>query len=388
MLGAHFARRWQGAGLIDEDAVRRIVAWENAHRRPVWLWAVAGLGALAIGLGVLAVIGANWENIPAWVKLSVDLGLTCLLAAAVFFFWRRDLVWPCEVAALLLFGLVLSGIALIGQVYQLQSAAWRGLLLWLVLCTPFLALVTRTRLVGVIWAIAVVTTWFAADGALADLFMQVGILLPDSGYMWSSEILPRLMTYLPACGLIAIAAMRRLWAPARDQGELLLQLSFAGLVVAASLSTVLEHDIVAYRGSLAAGLVATVVAGAALLAGSTVAQRRGALAWLGVSFVAWAVGLFPLGDGKLSQDIARAVLFIAYWSALGWLAARNGWRGLFAIAFTMIGLRLLILYFEAIGGLMATGLGLIGGGVLCLALAAIGWRLTRSVPRHPSGAAA
>ena len=388
MLGEHFARRWQSAGLIDEDAVRRIVAWEAAHRRPVWVWAVAGLGALAIGLGVLAVVGANWESIPAWVKLSVDLGVTGLLAAAVFFFWWRDLVWPCEISALLLFGLVLSGIALIGQVYQLQSAAWHALLLWLVLCTPFLALVTRTRLMGVIWTMAVVTTWFAADEALADLFVQVGILPPDSGSMWSSDILPRLITYLLACGLIAIAAIRRLWAPARDQGKLLLQLSFAGLAVAASLSAVLEQDIVAYRGPLTAGVVATVVAGAALLASSTFAQRRGSLAFLGVSFVAWAVGLFPLGDGKLSQDVTRALLFIAYWSTLCWLAARNSWRGLFAIAFTMVGLRLLILYFEAIGGLTATGLGLIGGGLLCLVLAAIGWRLTRSVPHRSSGASA
>jgi len=395
-MGERFARRWQRAGLIDEDAVRRIVAWEAAHRRPVWLWAVAGLGwlwavaglgALAIGLGVLAVVGANWESIPAWLKLSVDLGVTALLAWAVFFFWRRDLVWPCEISALLLFGLVLSGVALIGQVYQLQSAAWHALVLWLVLCTPFLALVTRTRLIGIIWAMAVVTTWFAADDALADLFMQISILPPDSGSMWSTDTLPKLMTYLPACGLIAIASIRRLWAPTRGQGKLLLQLSFAGLTVATSLSSVLEQDIVAYRGALAAGLVATVVAGIALLAGGTFAQRRGSLTFLGVSFVAWAVGLFPLGDGKLTPDVARALLFIAYWSTLCWLAAQNGWRGLFAIAFTMVGLRLLIFYFEAIGGLTATGLGLIGGGVLCLALAAIGWRLTRGVPHRSLGAA-
>ncbi len=186
MLGEHFARRWQRAGLIDDNAVGRIVAWENAHRRPVWLWLVAGLGALAIGLGVLAVIGANWETIPAWVKLSVDLGVTGLVAASVFFFWRRGLVWPCEIAALLLFGLVLGGIALIGQVYQLQGANWRALLLWLVLCTPFLALVTRTRLLGGIWAIAVVTTWFVATDALAGLFMQVGIVPPEAGSVWNS----------------------------------------------------------------------------------------------------------------------------------------------------------------------------------------------------------
>ena len=84
----------------------------------------------------------------------------------------------------------------------------------------------------------------------------------------------------------------------------------------------------------------------------------------------------------------RAVLFIAYWGGIGAMAARAGARALFGLAFGMIGLRLLILYFEAIGGLTATGLGLIGGGVLCLGLAAIGWRLMRRMPRRSGGAAA
>lgn len=385
MLGEHFARRWQRAGLIDDDAVGRIMAWENAHRRPVWLWLVAALGALAIGLGVLAVIGANWEDIPASLKLSVLLALTALLAASVFLLWRRDLVWPCETAALLLFGLVLGGIALISQVYQLQGDNWQALLLWLVLCTPFLALVTRTRLLGVIWGIAAATTWFAAGDVLTDLFLRVGIVRPEARSAWDSLAVFKLLTWLPACGLIAISALRRLWLPTREQGTLMLQVSLAGLVVAASLSTVLQDDRAGWRGALAAGLASSVIAGAALLAGSTVARARGPLTWLGVSFVAWAIGLVLIGGG-LSQELLRALLFIAYWAALGWLAARKGWRALFGVAFTVIGLRLLVLYFEAIGGLTATGLGLIGGGVLCLALAAIGWRLTRSVPRRPSGA--
>jgi len=54
----------------------------------------------------------------------------------------------------------------------------------------------------------------------------------------------------------------------------------------------------------------------------------------------------------------------------------------------MVGLRLLVLYFEAIGGLTATGFGLLGGGVLCLALAAAGWRLTRRVARPSTGGSA
>jgi len=69
---------------------------------------------------------------------------------------------------------------------------------------------------------------------------------------------------------------------------------------------------------------------------------------------------------------------------LGAIAAQVGWRSLFGTAIAAVGLRLLVLYFEAIGGLTATGLGLLGGGVLCLALAAIGWRLVRRITSQPT----
>ena len=172
MIAEHFARRWQKAGLIDDDLARRIVDWEIANRRPVVLWAIAGMGALAMALGVMAIVGANWESIPAWLKLAVDLGLNGACAVAVFVFWRQQRLWLREIAALLLFGLVLSGIALIGQVYQLQSDPWRALVLWLALCTPFLALTAHTRLTGTIWAIAAVTTWSSWPAIRSTIFWR------------------------------------------------------------------------------------------------------------------------------------------------------------------------------------------------------------------------
>ena len=83
----------------------------------------------------------------------------------------------------------------------------------------------------------------------------------------------------------------------------------------------------------------------------------------------------------------RAVLFIAYWGVIGAMAARAGARALFGLAFSMIGLRLLVLYFEAIGGLTARARP-DRRRRACLALAAIGWRLMRRMPRRPAGAAA
>jgi len=388
MIAEHFIRRWQKAGLIGNDLARRIVAWEVTNRRPVVLWALAGTGALAMGLGIMAIVGANWEDIPAWLKLAVDLGLNAGCAVAIFVFWRRGRLWLCEISALALFALVLSGIALIGQIYQLQSSPWRALVLWLALCTPFLALTTRARLTAVIWAIAVATTWFALSDPIHDLLAGFAVLPPRRPY-WEPDVLLPLMGFLAVCLMIAGASLRWLWPPTRAQADMLMRLAMASLIGICSL--VLAF---AWRGSgdggalgpIAIAAVAALLAGGALWLSGLADNRQTLLALLIASFAAWTIGILLSGlHGRLG-DLSRAVVFIVYWGGIGAVAARSGARGLFGLAVTMVGLRLLVLYFEAIGGLTATGLGLIGGGILCLALAAVGWRLMRRVPRRPAGA--
>jgi uncharacterized membrane protein len=387
VIAEHYARKWQAAGLIDAATAERIRAWEASHRRPVWLWAVAGMGALAIGLGMMAIVGANWDDIPDVLKLAVDLALNAICAAVLFMCWHRARVWPREITALLLFGLVLSGIALIGQVYQLQSDPWHALVLWLALCTPFLALTSLTRLTGAIWALAVITTWFVAGDDVQRLLASLHVFPEKQGY-WDNGLFVPLQIYLSGCGMIVIATLRALWPAARRQAELLLMFGFVLLMAACSLASSFEWftrtDGSAWPSTILAA-VATLVAGAALWPTRKSAGRLPGLALLGFSFLVWAASLHNSGLDRWAIDVVNALLFIIYWGGIGAVAARAGWRSWFGFAFTMVGLRLLVLYFEAIGGLTATGFGLLGGGVLCLALAAAGWRLTRRVARPSTG---
>ena len=141
---------------------------------------------------------------------------------AVFVFWRQQRLWLREIAALLLFGLVLSGIALIGQVYQLQSDPWRALVLWLALCTPFLALTAHTRLTGTIWAIAAVTTWVVAGDPIHDLLARIVVRRRDAS-IGTPAYFFQVMGYLAACAMIVLASLRRLWPGARGQADLLMR---------------------------------------------------------------------------------------------------------------------------------------------------------------------
>jgi len=74
---------WHQAGLIDADTRDRLLAFEAAHARPLALWAVFGIGALAIGLGLVSVVAANWQDIPAQLRLAVHLALIAGMLAAL-----------------------------------------------------------------------------------------------------------------------------------------------------------------------------------------------------------------------------------------------------------------------------------------------------------------
>ena len=385
MIAEHYARKWQGAGLIDAGAVERILAWEGSRRQPVWLWSVAGIGALAIALGVMAIIGANWDSIPDGLKLGAHLAATVVCAVALFVAWRHVHVWRRELAAFLMLALVLAGIALIGQVYQLQSDLWHAMVLWLALCTPFLALTTFTRFNATLWTIAAATTWFTAADPIFRVFAWLH-LLPETISRSGDGYFAGLLMYLPGCGLIMAAALRHRWAPARHQADMILKLSLAGLAAACSIASSFawssQYDMSLWR-SVGIAAVATLAAGAAYWPGRSAMERRLVLAFLAATLIVWALAFMNAGLDTSGHKISHALLFIVYWGVIGGLAAHAGWRGWFGFAFTMVGLRLLVLYFEAIGGLTATGLGLLGGGVLCIVLAAIGWRLTRRVARTP-----
>ena len=60
--------KWQQAGLIDESTLDAIVDYEQSSSQPMVLWAVGGIGAFAIVVGIISVIAANWLHISDAIK--------------------------------------------------------------------------------------------------------------------------------------------------------------------------------------------------------------------------------------------------------------------------------------------------------------------------------
>src|SRR3546814_14631033 len=99
---------------------------------------------LAVALGIALVIASNWQAIPGGLKLGVHLLLTVIAAAVA---WRADRLgqlWTAEGVLFLLGALVLGGIALQTQIFQLVGESWQALWFCLALKSPVLVLIARS----------------------------------------------------------------------------------------------------------------------------------------------------------------------------------------------------------------------------------------------------
>ncbi|MGB7405057.1 MAG: DUF2157 domain-containing protein, partial [Pacificimonas sp.] len=103
---------WEQAGLIDGATAARIAAHEAVAGKPKLRSAIIGLGALAMALGILLIIAANWDAIPDALKLGVHLILTALAGAVVWWAARQPDPKYIEGALVIFAALVLGGYAL------------------------------------------------------------------------------------------------------------------------------------------------------------------------------------------------------------------------------------------------------------------------------------
>jgi hypothetical protein len=362
--------RWTKAGLLTAEQADGIRRYEAVNDRPVALWAVIGIGLLALALGVLLVISANWDRIPAALKLGAHVALAAAAAVTV---WRARMAerpFVGEAALFLLAALALGGIVLQAQVYQLDGPIWQVLAVWLLLMTPALLMLGQTRLTAVTWAGMLLWGLFAWVDDYRGAFRHV-----VEGLVVAGPPLLLLLGVLPAFRQRSAAFANAL----RDIG-------IVGILAAASVA----HFAWAERVSTgqAAAMAERLLLPAAVLAGAWLAARRaGSLPPLLAApltfgpLVAGALATaLPHGNGWVWRFVG-AIVFAVMWSHVAYGAHQSGWRLLFGVAVAAVAVRLFIVYFELFGSLATTGLGLIVAGALLIGLTLL-WRrvMTRAQP--------
>jgi uncharacterized membrane protein len=363
-------QRWQFAEVIDGATAQRIEAYEGSKQGFRFSTAMFGLGALAIVLGLAAVVASNWDAIPATLKLAAHAVLNAALAAGVLVAIRTERTAAREILLFLLAGATLTLIALIGQIYQTGAPLWQALVLWLLITSPFLFVLTRTKFTVVCWILSLWTTLGTAAQAVE---YRLGPAHLDAAFY---TLVPFLMIGVGEWR--ALRARWPVWPSVLVAGGYTL---VAWAVSVAQLAWIDEFDFklheqrahlfLAFFAGLAASLALLALRYTKYLESSSLASL-----FLPVSVLA---GFSPLLMQHPQWPVAGAGVFMAYWAFIGWTGMKSGYPGLLNAAIVIIALRLLVVYVEVFGNLLLTGIGLIVSGALLIALVWAAGKLIRKL---------
>jgi len=371
-MSARKIGQWHEAGVIDAATRDRLLAYEAAHARPLLLWAVWGIGALAIGLGLVSVVAANWEDIPGLVRLAVHLALIAGLLGLIILEEGRLAAkspWAVEALVFVTAALGLTFFGHLGQVYQTSSPLWQPLALWLALFAPLLLLTGR----GWPSALAVLggAVWTAWEYASAST--RFGVEQDTAISIWLGVVTALPVTFAPLAAVMRSRSARSdFW---RRLEQLALAYAVAGASFACAVASVGElgqpcvsHEVVRLLASGAFAVIAGI--GVALVRPGISGQMAGAIiAGAGVAVIfAYVV------DDLI---VPAALLFFALWAGIAAAALAAQWRGVFQLAVGVIALRLIILSFELAADLLTSGFGLMLSGVMILAVAWVAVRVSR-----------
>lgn len=392
-------RGWVERGLIDTDRADRILARYGTSleaQEGSFYRLLSGLAVLLVGLALLLLVSAHWQQLPRLVRL---LGLVLVTLGLNLYGLRRLLAGRGgAMAALSLGGLAYgASIMLIGQMYHLGEHYSAGFLLWalgvmpMALLTGGVALAVQALLAASLWAwrlapfappwampLFLIPVLLVARRRRSPLlflaaFLATGLWLNEMlSWAYATDFGPRwrmgLYPFDLALLLLALTISRSLLAGTAG-GLLQTLLARLTLLVAFPLTFVDAWDSYMRHnwGWLDPGLWATLLVLLPVLVIGP-GRRRGLAAGLMLVMVA------VHGWGAPEQSVVAAALsnLLVLAIALFWLRSGlvEGEAGLFFTGLGGILLLALLRYLDLIGGYL-------GGVVLFLVMAAVIWGAAR-----------
>lgn len=369
---------WTRKNLISEAQKKAVLAYETRHKSRSLFYMFLFLGGFCLGLGAISLIAYNWQNISADVKLVVYfVMLAAAGAAAVSASFDDHQLWG-ETLLFVYALLVLAGIGLIGQIYQLTSHGLRALLFWAIVITPLLPFARRAWL-PFLW--------------LPALAISLFDYLYD--YAWFSVAFQSFDRMFPGAWqfilILAAAALYRLFSTGRavfrPMSKALGWWTLFVIVVYVFCADFFGRDIFenifCKNCPAEAGLVLN-----RLLVWLSLSLLTGAFCWFNTRRGGkyWSLALFIILDFSLiAQLLPDNETVFKIWGAAQSLSllfvtavyAYNANR--FRLQQWMSGfiaLRIFAAYMQVFGSLLSTGLGLIVSGAVLFAVAYVwfNWR--------------
>jgi uncharacterized membrane protein len=359
-------RQWVDAGILSNEQAAAIDKFEASRevRRSWLMFGIVAIAISAIAIGTISIVASNWQEIPASIKLLTYLALQTYLGFCVHRFVDRPGLaregWLAGFAVCFL-----AGIGLTAQVFHIHSEGWGGLLFWCALTLPAVLMSTRLPLAA-LWVLALAGAQAIWVTARLNSLETPSQAVP---YCFFAMLTPYLFYLLGRYQYLRIKLPATLAETFR---------SFALMVIFVSCSiggTVLwyeghdlvdDKDIIPFLRLQFAPWLGAALACASIYLSEPRLKSSTALALSIFFFSAAAFVTLPIILGLDSAKIAGTIFLVTMWWIAAVAAAFQGSKRLFDFLSLAISIRLLVVYFEVFGSMMATGIGLIFSGLLVL----------------------
>lgn len=138
-------------GIITAEQVEQIMKYYQVNSVGSKLWVrLFIISGLLISLGIVLIIGANWNAISYMIKLLVDFVLFLVIVYADYYFIVNDKKNLAETFLTISFFMVAGSIGLISQVYNLDGGWFSFARWWMILSIPFVFL-SKNKLINILW---------------------------------------------------------------------------------------------------------------------------------------------------------------------------------------------------------------------------------------------
>lgn len=347
---------WEEQKLISNEQREKILRYEESAAKPRFLSIMTGLAVLCIGLGLIALIAANWQEIPATVKLGADFILLFLASAGIYRSAENSLRREGLILALAL--LILGSIGLIGQTYQLQPEGMRAYLLWGMLTLPLLSFSKKAALPAVWLPVTVISAIDQLQRAewAKKLMDQI-----DEG-MYAGLTLYLLLSLSI---IYALLKPRKLPALTKAYGFWLGALAVASTVFLDLFSFDWYYRLMPTSASMpiSGEVYGFYILGLALLAAIQKHYRQGYL----LSGMMLIFLIFSLGAALLvPHKLWGLVLSLSLLGLAMFYSRKNCDIRLLNFFSALAAIRIFIIYLQVFGSLLTTGSGLIISGIVLL----------------------